>query len=140
MAKAALKVYAESWAVYDKATNDPAKDWKADINKYVADPRRSQMLNALDSLAADKLRTTGSNKVQAKVTAILGSGGGARVTISACVDSSATDLLDGNGKSVKAKLPVGPRVQESANVYQYAAKDGGWLLSEVTVPQPYQRC
>ena len=98
------------------------------------------MLKAIEGLAQKGFHTTGTNQVSAVVTAVQGAGDGAMVSIDACVDSSATDLLNTDGVSVKAPLPVGPRIKQSANVYKYADKDGGWLLSEVTVPDPYEPC
>lgn len=140
MAQAALTAYQQAWAVSDQAYAAPGQDWEPQIRQYIADPYALLVLKSLQSLANKQLHTVGSNKVDAVVTAVEGSGDGAKVTIEACVDSSGGDLLDANGNSVKAPLPVGPRIKQSGNVYKYADKDGGWLLSEVDVPNPYQPC
>lgn len=140
MAQAALTAYHQAWKVSDQAYADPTQDWEPAIRQYIADPYALVVLKSLQSLAGKQLHTIGSNNVDAAVTAVEGSGDGAKVTIEACVDSSGGDLLDTNGKSVKASLPVGPRIKQSGNVYKYADKDGGWLLSEVNVPDPYQPC
>jgi len=140
MAQSALTVYQQAWKVTDEAYADPTKDWEPTIRKYIADPQAAILLESLHSLASKGLHTTGSNKVDAAVTAVQGAGDGAKVTVAACVDSSGGDLLDAHGNSVKASLPVGPRTKQSGNVYKYADKDGGWLLSEVNVPNPYKPC
>jgi len=140
MAQAALATYHQAWMVTDEAYADPTKDWEPAIRKYIADPRARQVLKAIASLAADQQHTTGSSQVTAWVTAVEGSGDGAKVTIDACVDSSGADLLDVNGHSVKAPLPAGPRIKQSGNVYKYADKDGGWLLSEASISTPYEPC
>ena len=140
MAQAALAAYHQAWTVIDQAYSDPTQSWEPTIRQYIADPYALVVLKSLQGLASKQFHTVGSNKVDAVVTAVEGSGDGAKVTIEACVDSSGGDLLDVNGKSVKAPLPVGPRIKQSGNVYKYADKDGGWLLSEVNVPNPYEPC
>ena len=140
MAQAALAAYHQAWTVVDQAYADPTQSWEPTIRQYIADPYALVVLKSLQGLASKQFHTVGSNKVDAVVTAVEGSGDGAKVTIEACVDSSGGDLLDVNGKSVKAPLPVGPRIKQSGNVYKYADKDGGWLLSEVNVPNPYEPC
>ena len=140
MAQAALAAYHHAWTATDQAYADPTQSWEPTIRQYIADPRALQVLKAIDGLAQKGFHTTGTNQVSAVVTAVQGAGDGAMVSIDACVDSSATDLLNTDGVSVKAPLPVGPRIKQSANVYKYADKDGGWLLSEVTVPDPYEPC
>ena len=140
MAQAALAAYHQAWTVIDQAYSDPTQSWEPTIRQYIADPYALVVLKSLQGLASKQFHTVGSNKVDAVVTAVEGSGDGAKVNIEACVDSSGGDLLDVNGKSVKAPLPVGPRIKQSGNVYKYADKDGGWLLSEVNVPNPYEPC
>ena len=140
MARGALTAYRQAWTVVDQAYADPTQSWEPKIRQYIADPYALVVLKSLQGLASKQLHTVGSNKVDAVVTAVEGSGDGAKVTIEACIDSSGGDLLDVNGKSVKAPLPVGPRIKQSGNVYKYAVKDGGWLLSEVNVPNPYEPC
>ena len=140
MAQAALAAYHQAWTVIDQAYSDPTQSWEPTIRQYIADPYALVVLKSLQGLASKQFHTVGSNKVDAVVTTVEGSGDGAKVTIEACVDSSGGDLLDVNGKSVKAPLPVGPRIKQSGNVYKYADKDGGWLLSEVNVPNPYEPC
>lgn len=78
---------------------------------------------------------TGSSRAEVTVTAIEGN----RVSIDICLDTSSRDLLDATGKSIKAQLPVGNRIKQSANVYEYDPPYG-WLLSELTTPQPYEPC
>ena len=124
----------------DQAYADPTQSWEPTVRQYIADPYASTVMKSIQSLASKQFHTVGSNKVDAVVTGLEGSGDGTKVTIAACVDSSGGDLLDANGNSVKAPLPVGPRIKQSANVYKYADKDGGWLLSEVNVPNPYEPC
>ena len=140
MAQAALAAYQQAWTVTDQAYADPTQSWEPMIRQHIADPRALQVLKAIEGLAQKGFHATGTNQVSAVVTEVQGAGDGAMVAIDACVDSSATDLLNTDGASVKAPLPVGPRIKQSANVYKYADKDGGWLLSEVTVPDPYEPC
>lgn len=140
MAQAALTAYQQAWKTTDEAYGDPTQSWEPTIRQYIADPYALVVLKSLQGLANKQFHTVGSNKVDAVVTAVEGSGDGAMVTIDACVDSSGGDLLNASGVSVKAPLPVGPRIKQSANVYKYADKDGGWLLSEVNVPDPYEPC
>lgn len=140
MAQAALVAYQQAWKVTDEAYMDPTKNSEPQIRQFIADPRAVQVLKAVAGLAQKGFHATGNNQVVAVVTAVQGTGDGAMVSIDACVDSSATDLLNADGVSVKAPLPVGPRIKQTGNVYKYADKDGGWLLSEVTVPDPYEPC
>jgi hypothetical protein len=140
MAQSALTVYQQAWKITDEAYADPTKDWEPTIRKYIADPRAVQVMKTAAGFATDQVHTTGYTQVAAVVTDVKGSGDGAKVSIDACVDSSAGDLVDATGHSVRAPLPVGPRIKQSGYVYKYADKDGGWLLSEVSVPDPYQRC
>jgi len=140
MAQAALTTYHQAWMVTDEAYADPTKDWEPTIRKYIADPRASQVLTVIGKFAANQQHTTGNTQVTAVVTAVEGSGDGAKISIDACVDSSAGDLVDATGHSVRAPLPVGPRIKQSGYVYKFAEKDGGWLLSEVSVPDPYEPC
>jgi len=140
MAQAALTAYQQAWTVTDQAYADPTQSWEPTIRQHIADPRAQQVLKAITGLAQKGFHATGTNQVTAVVTSVQGAGDGAVVAIDACVDSSATDLLNAEGVSVKAPLPVGPRIKQSANIYKYADNDGGWLLSEVTVPDPYEPC
>lgn len=141
MAQAALTAYLQAWKITDEAYSSPSsKDWEPAIRQYIADPRAAEVMKAIESFSTNGRHTTGSNQVTAVVTAVEGSGDGARVTIEACIDSSGKDLIDASGNSIKAPLPVGPRIKQSGNVYKYADQDGGWLLSEVFVPDPYEPC
>src|SRR5664279_2977375 len=140
MAQSALTVYQQAWKITDEAYADPTKDWEPTIRKYIADPRASQVLTVIGKFAANQQHTTGNTQVTAVVTAVEGSGDGAKISIDACVDSSAGDLVDATGHSVRAPLSVGPRIKQSGYIYKFAEKDGGWLLSEVSVPDPYEPC
>lgn len=141
MAQEALDVYMQAWKTIDAAYAEPAsRDWEPEVRRYMADPRALQVLNAIDGLVQDQVHTTGQTKISAAVTSIEGTGSGAKVTIAACVDSTGGDLLDASGHSVLVPLQSGPRTKQYANVFRYADSDGGWLLSQITVPQPYQPC
>ncbi len=91
-------------------------------------------------MVADGTHATGYTVVvDAKVTDYVAN----KISIQACLDSSDVDLLNANGESVKAAIPVGKRVITMGNVYRYgpeAAGGGGWFLSEVNTPQPYEPC
>jgi hypothetical protein len=139
-AKAALSVYLQAWAISDRAYADPSKDWESMIRQSIADPYAALVLESLRSMSESHLRTTGANILEARVTMVQGSGDGTKVSIDACLDSSGTDLLDADGRSVKVDLDVGPRIRQTANVYKYPDKDGAWLLSEANAYDPYEPC
>ena len=90
MAQAALAAYHQAWTVTDQAYADPTRRWEPTIRQHIADPRALQVLKAIEGLAQKGFHATGTNQVNAVVTAVQGAGDGAMVAIDACVDSSAT--------------------------------------------------
>lgn len=113
-----------------------AKDWTAEIRRYTADPAAYQALKAIASLAAAKVHTTGTitqDHVAVK------SADSHKVVVTACVDTSKSDLVDSAGKSV-IERPANPRTVEIFTLYLYNSKNGGWLVSEKGSVQPPRTC
>lgn len=136
-AQAAITAYMNGLRVTDEAYMDPSRpDLDAFIRQYVTDPRAGQVVQAAARMAAQNEHMTGYTIASVRATGIDGS----RVSLEVCVDSSQKDLLDAEGKSIRAALPEGNRVRQYANVYHYSAANDSWLLSELTAPQPPEPC
>lgn len=113
-----------------------AKNWTAEIRRYTADPAAYQALKAIASLDAAKVHTTG--KVTQDHVAVK-SADSHQVVVTACVDTSKSDLVDSAGKSV-IERPKNPRTVAMFKLYLYNSKDGGWLVSEKGSVQPPRTC
>ena len=136
-AQAAIDTYKNAVRVTDEAYADPDRaDLEAFVRQYMADPRASQVISAAQSMAADGQHVTGSSVVEIETARIDANG----VILDVCLDSSQGDLIDdATGNSIKAQLPVGPRVKQTAAVYDYGTPYG-WLLREIQQPNPAQAC
>lgn len=136
-AKASLAAVQGYIRVEAQANAQPgAKDWTAEIRRYTADPAAYQALKAIASLTAAKVHTTGTltqDHVAVK------SADSHQVIVTACVDTSKSDLVDSAGKSV-IERPKNPRTVEMFTLYLYNSKDGGWLVSEKGSVQPPRTC
>lgn len=136
-AQAAITAYINALRVTDEAYSDPSRpDLETFIRQYIADPRASQVLQAASSMVANGEHSTGYSSAEVQATGVEGN----MVSLTVCVDSSGKDLLDSQGESIRAQLPVGDRIKQTANVYKYSEENGGWLLSELNTPQPYEPC
>ena len=136
-AQAAIAAYLEAERVTDEVYANPGRaDLEAFVRQSIADPRADQVIRAAASMVASGQHSTGYSQATVRATATEGS----RVSLDICLDSSQTDLLDAQGNSIKAKLPVGDRIKQTANVYHYSAAGDRWLLSELDAPQPYEPC
>lgn len=136
-AKASLAAVQGYIRVEAQANAQPgAKDWTAEIRRYTADPAAYQALKAIASLTVAKVHTTGTltqDHVAVK------SADSHQVIVTACVDTSKSDLVDSAGKSV-IERPKNPRTVEMFTLYLYNSKDGGWLVSEKGSVQPPRTC
>lgn len=137
----ALDVFRNAVRLQDEVYQDPGmSDIHTFLRPYIVDPWSTQVEIGAQKMAAGGRHLVGFTVVDgAQVTAYEGN----KISIQACLDSSQTDLLNADGQSVKASLPVGDRVQTTGNVYLYPPETsggGGWFLSEVDTPQPYQPC
>lgn len=133
----AIETYKNAVRVTDEAYADPARsDLEPLVRQYMGDPRASQVVNAAQSMAADKNHITGASVVEIESARINANG----VILEVCLDTSQADLVDdATGNSIKAQLPVGPRVKQTAGVYDYGSPYG-WLLRELQQPNPAQAC
>lgn len=133
----AIETYKNAVRVTDEAYADPSRaDLEPFIRQYMGDPRASQVIRAAQSMAADKNHITGSSIVEIESARIDANG----VILDVCLDSSQGDFIDdATGNSIKAQLPVGPRVKQTAGVYDYGAPYG-WLLRELQQSNPAQAC
>lgn len=136
-AQAAIDAFQEAQRVTDEAYSNPGRaDIEAFVRQSIADPRADQVIRAAAAMVAAGQHSTGYSQATVRASSTEGS----RVSLEICLDSSQTDLLDQQGNSIKAKLPVGDRIKQSANVYHYSSAGDRWLLSELTAPQPYEPC
>lgn len=136
-AQAAILTYENAVRVTDEAYADPGRaDLEPFVRQYMADPRASQVISAAQSMASKGRHTAGSSMVEIESARIDANG----VILDVCLDSSQGDLIDdATGNSIKAQLPVGPRVKQTAAVYDYGTPYG-WLLREIQQPNPAQAC
>ncbi len=140
MAQTALDVYQRAWDITNAAYANPDRDWEPEIRQAIADPRAVQLLRGLRGVAADHLHMTGTNVPDAWVTAVEGSGDGARVTIEACVDSGGTALVNETAGVVNAVPSSQARVKQTALIRKFSDASGGWLLSEGQTSNPVETC
>ena len=133
----AIETYKNAVRVTDETYADPGRsDLEPFVRQYMADPRASQVISAAQSMASKGRHTAGSSMVEIESARIDANG----VILDVCLDSSQGDLIDdATGNSIKAQLPVGPRVQQTAAVYDYGTPYG-WLLREIQQPNPAQAC
>lgn len=140
-AATALNVFRTAVKLQDEVSQNPGMpNIQAFLRPAIVDPWSSQVEMGAQSMVAGGRHATGYTVVaDAEVTSYEAN----RISITACLDSSGVDVLDSAGQSVKAVLPVGARVLTTANVYSYPPETsggGGWFLSEVKTPQPYEPC
>ena len=136
-AQAAIETYKNAVRVTDETYADPDRaDLEPFVRQYMGDPRASQVIRAAQSMAADGEHTTGFSIVEIKSARIDANG----VILDVCLDTSQGDLIDdATGNSIRAALPVGPRVKQTAGVYDYG-QPYGWLLRELNPSDPAQAC
>ena len=135
--RTAIETYKNAVRVTDETYADPGRsDLEPFVRQYMGDPRASQVIRAAQSMASKERHTTGASVVEIESAVVDANG----VLLSVCLDSSQTDLIDNaSGTSIKAQLPVGPRVKQTAAVYDYGSPNG-WLLRELNQPDPAQAC
>ena len=133
----AIETYKNAVRVTDEMYADPDRaDLEPFVRQYMGDPRASQVIRAAQSMASKGRHITGSSIVEIESARINANG----VILDVCLDSSQGDLIDdATGNSIKAQLPVGPRVKQTAGVYDYGAPYG-WLLRELNQSDPAQAC
>ena len=133
----AIETYKNAVRVTDEAYADPARsDLEPFVRQYMGDPRASQVIRAAQSMDSKGRHTTGASVVEIESARIDANG----VILNVCLDSSGADLIDdATGSSIKAQLPVGPRVKQTAGVYDYGSPYG-WLLRELNQSDPAQAC
>ena len=136
-AQAAIETYKNAVRVTDEAYGDPARaDLEPFVRQYMGDPRASQVIRAAQSMASKGRHTTGLSVGEVESARIDANG----VILDVCMDTSQGDLIDdATGNSIRAQLPVGPRVKQTAGVYDYGPPYG-WLLSELNPSDPAQAC
>lgn len=136
-AKASLAAVQSYIRVEAEANAKPgAKDWTKEVRKYTADPAAYQALKGISSLAAARVHATVPPTYEAFAVK---SADGRRVVITACIDASKADLVDASGKSVLTPS-AHPRSIKQFTISLFAAKDGGWLVSNTTLSNPAKIC
>jgi hypothetical protein len=124
-AKAALDVYGRYQALVGVAGANPAKDWTEEVSSVATALAESQLVEALTQTAVRGQRTTGSAQISPIVTRTQPS----LVMIQDCVDSSNSDFLDSEGKSIKAPDASGTYYRHPATAQVVQVQDGSWRVA-----------
>jgi len=123
-AQAALIAYLEYWSVVDSIGNNPTADWTAPVGEVATAEAGDDMLTRAQQLVADGQHAIGPTAVNPIVTGV----GGGIVTLKACVDTTAADVVDETGVSVRPPDEPGARWRFLSTA-QVAVFDGRWLVA-----------
>ncbi len=124
-AKAALDVYGRYQALVGVAGANPVEDWTEEVSSVATALAESQLVEALTQTAVRGQRTTGSAQISPIVTRTQPS----LVMIQDCVDSSNSDFLDSEGKSIKAPDASGTYYRHPATAQVVQVQDGSWRVA-----------
>lgn len=127
-AQAALATYTAYWKVIDEAIADPAQDWTPQLMTVATDPELDLALQDFAATAAKGQRATGVTGVEPVVTKV----DSGLITIRACIDKTATDFLDANGKSIKAPDAPGAYLRHVSTVQVGQFGAGEWLVTNTS--------
>lgn len=97
-AKASLATYRAYRKLIDQAYAEPGKDWSKQLAQVAAGPEANNLLQVFKETASRGQHGVGEVAVYPKVTKVTETGGD--TTVTACVDTRGSDLLDKNGKSI----------------------------------------
>jgi hypothetical protein len=124
-AQAALAAYQRYWSVMDSIAGTPGADPAAQVADVATAEAADDMLTAPAELAAAGQHSVGGTVVDSRVTGVADG----VVTLTACVDSSAADVVDGSGVSVRPPDVPGS-YRRYVSTAQVAVFNGGqWLVA-----------
>ena len=124
-AQAALAAYQRYWSVMDSIAGNPGADAAAQVADVATAEAGDDMLTAAQDLAAAGRHSVGGTAVDPRVTGVAGG----VVTLTACVDTSAADVVDGSGVSVRPPDAPGS-YRRYVSTAQVAVFNGGqWLVA-----------
>jgi hypothetical protein len=124
-AQAALAAYPRYWSVMDSIAGNPGADAAAQVADVATAEAGDDMLTAAQDLAAAGQHSVGGTAVDPRVTGVAGG----VVTLTACVDTSAADVVDGSGVSVRPPDAPGS-YRRYVTTAQVAVFNGGqWLVA-----------
>ncbi len=126
-AQAAIAAYTGYVRILDEAAPDPGSDWTAQVRTYAADPAAQKALNSLAQLASVG-SAAGTHGIEPKVSAVEP----ALITLTVCVDATAVELVDKNGKSIKAPNAPGSYFRHPSTVQVGNYVGDQWLVTVVT--------
>lgn len=127
-AQAALATYTAYWKVIDEAIADPGQDWTPQLTTVATDPELDLAMQDFATTAAKGQRATGVTGVEPVVTKV----DPGLITITACIDKTATDFLDANGKSIKAPNAPGSYLRHVSTVQVGQFGAGQWLVTNTS--------
>ncbi len=124
-AQAALGAYQRYWSVMDSIAGNPGADVAAQIADVATAEAGDDMLTTAQDLAAAGRHSVGGTAVDPRVTGVAGG----VVSLTACVDTSAADVVDGSGVSVRPPDAPGS-YRRYVSAAQVAVFNGGqWLVA-----------
>jgi hypothetical protein len=128
VAQAAIAVYRSYWKVIDEAIANPGQDWTPKLSTVATEPELGLALQDFATTAAKGQRATGVTSVEPVVTKV----DPGLVTITACIDKTATDFLDANGKSIKAPDAPGSYLRHISTVQIGQFGTDQWLVTNTS--------
>lgn len=123
-ANAALDVYRQYWALFDKSGAEPSADWSTEIAKLATSSAVDGFIQGTASLAQDGLHAVGTTSVEVTVTKVEP----ALVHLTSCIDTSETDLVDSSGRSFLAPDQSGSYLRYVSNSQIGRVEGGFWKL------------
>jgi hypothetical protein len=109
----------------DSVAGNPGADWTAQVGDVATAEAGDNMLTAAQELAAAGHHAVGSTAVDPTVTGVTGG----VVTLTACIDTSATDVVDGKGVSVITPDAPGSSRRYPATAQVAVFNGGQWLVA-----------
>ncbi len=124
-AQAALGAYQRYWSVMDSIAGNPGADAAAQVADVATAEAGDDMLTTAQDLAAAGQHSVGGTAVDPRVTGVAGG----VVSLTACVDTRAADIVDGSGVSVRPPDAPGS-YRRYVTTAQVAVFNGGqWLVA-----------
>jgi hypothetical protein len=124
-AEAALGAYQRYWSVTDSIAGNPGADPAAQVADVATAEAGDNMLTAAQDLAAAGRHSVGGTAVDSRVTGVAGG----VVTLIACVDTSAADVVDGSGVSVRPPDAPGSYWRYVSTAQVAVFNGGQWLVA-----------
>lgn len=123
-ANAALEVYRQYWALFDKSGAEPSANWSAEIAELATGSAIDGFVQGTASLAQDGLHAVGTTSIEVRVTKVEP----ALVHLASCIDTSETDLVDSSGRSFLAPDQSGSYLRYVSNSQIGQVEGGLWKL------------